>query len=355
MSFIDFLDEHLGEVKDIGHERRYNCPFCEWNTDFKFYVSTGTSGPEGLWYCFKCSEKGNPISFVMKYQGCNYQEAKDTLELYDYEFDNFTEYVRESGMSEEEALILMMNKSGKEEEVVEEDEVYTAPPLPVGYKRIVDNLDKTNEVAPFVDYLVNKRGFSVEDIYVHNIGYITEGYTETESGKKVWLNNHVIFLTHDDNGNYQYWNSRSIEPDPYIKTFNGVAKEGQYSKRNSVFNLNRAKYEPEIYLCEGVPDALTLGKGGIATFGKQVTDEQIKEITKDLKNKQVIYVTLDMDAKKEMLKVAERLYKVHENTYIVLNDTGKDPNDLGREKALELIHSNSVKANDTGGLLLMLA
>lgn len=352
MAFSDYLDEQLGETKDIGDQRRYNCPFCEPNNDFKFYVNTTGGERDGLWTCFKCGQRGNAVSFVMKHQGSNFMEAKDTLELYDYEFSDFTRIVRESGVSEEEALIILMNHKPDDKKV--EDVTYRPPPLPVGFKRIVDNLDKPWEIKPFVEYLLIKRGFTQDDIYTHNIGYVVRGHVTTQQGKKVPLDNHVIFITHSDDGTYRYWNSRSIEPDPYIKSFNGLAGPDEYSKRNSVFNLNRAKHQKHIYICEGVPDALTMGIGGVATFGKQVTQAQIDLITKDLENKQVIYVTLDMDAKKEMLALAQKLYQVHKNTYIVLNGTDKDPNDLGAEQALAMVQRTAVKADATGEALLLL-
>lgn len=353
MAFTEYLDIELGEKKDLGYETRYNCPFCSPNNDFKLYVNSSGTKRDGLWNCKKCGKTGNPISFVMKYNQVGFTEAKDILELYDYEVSEFEREARDLGLSEEEMLMLMIDRIDEPEELKSED-LLVPPPLPTGFKRLVDNLDNP-EIIPFIDYLIMKRKFTADDIFMHNIGYIVDGYTTTVQGKKVYLNNHVVFLTHDDNGNYQYWNTRSIEPDPVIKSFNGTALEGEYSKRSSVFNLNVAKHLKEIVIVEGVPDALTIGPEGVGTFGKQVTDEQVRVITKDLTPDQRIYVMLDDDAQEEIVKLASKLYKVHSNTYVVINGTNEDPNDMGREKTWDIIHSNSVLADDVGMSLLFLA
>lgn len=350
MAFTDYLDEQMnGDYKDIGHEKIYKCPFCG-DDKYRLYVSTGESGDnEGLWICFHCGRKGNPISFVMEYEGARFSEAKETLELYDYTIGNF-EWSNDDTLTESEKLVLYINHLNKPK--VKEKVDKTPPPLPVGYKRIIDNLNN-NEVYPFLLYLYN-RGFTIQDIIKHNIGYITDGYANT-TNSRIPLNNHLVFLTHNDKGEYIYWNTRSIDPKPYVKSVNGIAKDNEYSKKDVVFNLNTAKNEKDIIIVEGVPDALTLGNRGIATFGKQVTDTQVEEILKRVTKEQKLYIMLDMDAKEEMIKLADKLYPRHENTYYVINKTYKDANDLGRDKALDIVFNQSVKADSRGSLLLKLA
>ena len=350
MAFTDYLDEQMnGDYKDIGHEKIYKCPFCG-DDKHRLYVSTGEAGDnEGLWICFHCGRKGNPISFVMEYEGARFSEAKETLELYDYMIGNF-EWSNDDSLTESEKLVLYINHLNKPK--VKERVEKTPPPLPVGYKRIIDNLNN-NEVYPFLLYLYN-RGFTIQDIIKHNIGYITDGYANT-TNSKIPLNNHLVFLTHNDKGEYIYWNTRSIDPKPYVKSVNGIAKDNEYSKKDVLFNLNTAKNEKDIIIVEGVPDALTLGNRGIATFGKQVTDTQVEEILKRVTKEQKLYIMLDMDAKEEMIKLADKLYTRHENTYYVINKTYKDANDLGRDKALDIVFNQSVKADSRGSLLLKLA
>lgn len=353
MAFSDFLDEHLGERKDVGHEYRYNCPFCFPNNDFKMYVKKSNDKTDGLWHCKKCDLSGNPITFVKLYNSSNYYEALDTLSLYDYEISDFVREGKENGLTTEEILLLYMieqNNSKGLEDIREEKTRLSPPPLPIGLS--MDWL--APEARPFLEYLIAKRGFDPKDILYHNMGYVVTGHTMTDSGKYVPLNNHVIFLTHDKDGNYQYWNSRSIESKPKIKTFNAPAKDNEYSKRTSVFNLNTAIKQPDIVIVEGVPDALTIGPSGVATFGKQVTDEQVDLIVNNININQNIYIMLDADAKDLSAKLAQKIYKKHENTYIVLNDTHSDANDLGKEETWKIIKNSSVKADENGVMLLYL-
>ena len=433
MSFSEYLDEELGEHRNIHVEKIYHCPFCDDNRAFKLYVKVSNDNTDGLWHCKKCDRSGNPVKFIMEYNHYTFAEAKDLLSLYDYEITNIEQQAKDMGLSIEEQLLLFMGTLKKQEEIVETKLV--PPPLPVGYRNDWTHAD----AFPFLAYLANKRGLSWADIRTHNMGFITNGYTLNATGKQVtlnnhvvilthdeqgnyqyWntrsiepdayiktfncpakdneyskrttvfnlnlarhepnlfltegvfdaltlgtggiatfgkqvtLNNHVVILTHDEQGNYQYWNTRSIEPDPYIKTFNCPAKDNEYSKRTTVFNLNLARHEPNLFLTEGVFDALTLGTGGIATFGKQVTQEQIDLILGSITPEQNLYIMLDMDAKEQMASLAKKLYSKHSNTYIVINPTGKDANDLGREKAYDIIQTNSVLADSRGQMLVLL-
>jgi DNA primase len=258
----------------------------------------------------------------------------------------------DTSLSPEEQLLMLishMNDIKKVTEAVHEQ--LTCPLLPPGFKRIADNWTNP-EIIPFLQYL-NKRGFTTEDIIVHNIGYITYSKIETPSHKTLTLKNHVVFLTHNDLGQVIYWNTRAIG-DSFVKSVNAPAKDHEYSKGTAVFNLNRAKRCKELVITEGVPDALTLGISGVGTFGKQITDEQIQLITEDLTEDQKIYIMLDEDAKDKIYWLAERIKPYHKNTYMVINPYKKDANDLGKELAWKVIHEHSVKADGTGELIRLL-
>lgn len=347
--FVDLLSNELGHPKDIGKEFRYNCPFCEPNQKYKFYVHVADDGRKDLWNCFKCGERGNPVSFVMKYYQVGFQDALDILEGYDYNLDK--NYIpRDETLTDEEYLLLVLTTKPKPEE--EKEEIHYVPPmLPQGYKRLIDNLYNP-EALPFFAYL-NRRGFTMEDVYTHNIGYVTSSWVPTESGKTVHLENHLVFLTHGENGEYLYWNTRAIG-ESFVKSINAPSKENEYSKKNTVFNLNRAKRTPYIVINEGVPDALTIGESGVGTFGKQVTDQQVDLILKDLHPEQKIFILLDNDAKEQIKKLGKRLYARHENTFFVDNPTGKDANDLGREASWDMILNHSYKADDLGYIRMSL-
>lgn len=352
MSFRDYMDSEFNDYKDIGEEVRYNCPFCSPNTDYKLYVKVASDSTDGLWHCKKCDSSGNPVTFIMRYDQVDFKEALDILELYGYDQENLEFEAKRQGLTVEELLVMMIANM---DTPIEEKEVQelVPPALPIGYRRIVDNLEDP-AVVPFINYLIYKRHYTPEDIFKHNVGYITNGYALSSQGKKVYLNNHVVFLTHGDKGEYQYWNTRSIEPNPGIKSFNGIATDGEYSKRTTVFNLNSACKEPSIVIVEGVTDALTVGVSGVGTFGKQVTKEQVALILSHVNKEQKIYVMLDRDADEQAVNLASKLYSKHENTYIVINETYQDPNDLGYDKTWEVIRNSSYLADNARLSLLFL-
>lgn len=348
--FADYLDSELGEKKNIGNELRYNCPFCSSNHDFKFYVKVADDSTDGLWHCKKCDDRGNPVSFVMKYANVNFKDALDLLELYNVFIDTAHIKPKDMNMTDEEYILLLIETMETPEETEAEVKL-VPPPLPTGYKRLIDNLYNP-EAYPFLLY-ANSRGFTLADIETHNIGYVTYSEIRTANGNILPLRDHLVILTHGDQGEYQYWNTRSIVPS-HIKSINAPSQEGEYSKRTTVFNLNRAKRTPYIVINEGVPDALTVGESGVGTFGKQITAEQVKLILKDIREDQRIYILLDNDAVAQIVSIARKLYSQHKNTYVVLKKTDEDANDLGHDKIWDIIENNSVVADEVGLSLLLL-
>lgn len=350
--FADLLSSELGYPIDIGTEYRYNCPFCEPNQKHKLYLHVAEDKKQDLWHCFKCGQRGNPVSFTMRYFQVGFPEALDILEGYDYSFENRNYTPKDETLTDEEFILLkFMNTQEEQQQEQAPQEKLVPPQLPNGFKLLAQNL-RNPEAYPFLLY-AHSRGFTLEDIYLHNIGYVLHAVVPLDNGKEIHLENHLVFLTHGDDGRMQYWNTRAISQG-YIKSFNAPSKDHEYSKRNVVFNLNRAKHTPCVVINEGVPDALAIGESGVGTFGKQVTDDQVKLIVQDLTPDQRVYIFLDNDAKSEIQRLAERLYKLHEETYIVKNPTDKDANALGKERAWEIIMNHSIKADAMGILQFML-
>lgn len=346
------MENELGPPQIADNELRFNCPFCDSDTKHKLYLHVGNDERKGLWNCFKCGSKGNPVSFTMKYFHVSFSEAVGILGTYSYRPDMENYVPKDDSLTDEEYLLLLLDNKNQEEKEVEKQEMnYKAPPLPEGYKRLQDNLNNP-EIIPFLKY-ISKRGFTSQDILDHEIGYVKDSLVPLPSGKSVRLINHLVFLTHDFNGSYQYWNTRAIG-DSFVKSVNAPSAEDEYSKKNVIFNLNQAIKENEVVLTEGVPDALTIGKQGLATFGKQVTTSQIDLLLSNMRQEQKIFIMLDTDAKKVMANLGNKLYSNHEETYFVVNPNNEDANDMGHDKSWEVIRNNSVKADEIGQIRIML-
>lgn len=343
--FTDLVKQELGDSRTVGGDERFNCPFCG-ETKRRLYVRIDT----GVWHCFRCSEKGNPLTFVMKYFGVSYADAIDILETYGHDVEEYNDRRNPQQYGEEftpeERLLLFIAREGEPFEK-ESRKGLVCPPSPTNTKTLRANFNNP-EAYPFFAYL-HKRGVTKEQIETHNISYLVEGEVTLMDGRKLTIRNHLIFYTLDIEGKPMYWNTRSIDPNPFIKTFNGASGDTEHSKSTAVFNLNNAQQTDKIVITEGVFDAMTVGESGVATFGKKITNSQIELIADAVKKTNIpIYLFLDTDAGEEMLQAVTSLQsKVSSPIYFVFNPTGKDANDLGRQATEELI-DNAVLADANG-------
>ena len=334
--FYDLVNEVAGESKEAVTDYRFKCPFCG-ETKYKFYVQK--ENPY-LWQCYHCGRSGRPVSFVMQYYEVTFRKSVDILETYMEDediisFEKTTGYQPDELTDAEQVLLSLTVRKGKEDTPT----MYTAVPYPTNTQFFQFNL-QNQEAYPYMRYLLN-RGVTLNQMLQHGMGYVIRGIVnKTEGDGTITVTNSVVFTTFDDHGQPQYWNTRSIEPDAYIKALNAPARKDQYGKNNSIFNLNRAKKTDKIIISEGVFNALTTGDSGVATFGKQVTEEQVAMLAEaGIDNPKLkYYIFLDTDATEQALKLARKLYQYVPNIYLVNNPyKGKDANDLGTEVTAQLI------------------
>lgn len=351
--FLDLLRQELGNAKAAGGETRFCCPFCG-ERKHKLYVSND----KGLWTCFKCEESGNPISFVTKYYALSFTEAVDLLAQYDYDVNTERDTQKAtlsdygSDLSEEEQLLMFIMNQGNPYEEEKQATKFTCPAPPTNMKTLVANFSNP-EAFPFFMYL-HGRGVTMEHIQTHNISYVTYGQVMLADGRTMNLNNHLVFFTFDNKHRPVYWNTRSIDPNPFIKSFNAPSRPGEYSKDNSIFNLNNARKADNIYVHEGVFNSFMTPQGGVATFGKQVTTEQVSLLLKDTPGKP-IYLMLDTDAWQQMITAAKKIREIDPTrpVYYVYSGLDDDVNDLGLEGTQKLL-STAFPADSDGELKLRL-
>lgn len=335
--FLELLSEELGRSIPAGDNTRFCCPFCS-DEKFKFYVRNDT----GIYQCFHCGAKGNPIKFLHIYYSYTFTEAKDLVEEWTGISLDLETTARYPELSDTEALYLALS-TGREAKVTNKV-VKTTIPLPTNLKLIQDNLNNP-EAYPYIQYLYN-RGITLEDIKQYVIGYVVQGRVrksnKDEQGNFEYFNmrNSIVFLTFDNKGRYLYWNSRSIELNPVVKSLNGPATLEEHSKNDVIFNLNNAKETGVVIIFEGVFNAITAGISGVATFGKMVTDDQVERLKEVYKEhpETCFVIFLDSDARRQEIDLARRLVAFTSKVYLVDSPYGeKDANDLGREITLDLV------------------
>lgn len=100
-------------------------------------------------------------------------------------------------------------------------------------------------------------------------------------------------------------------------------------RKSSLWGMN-LPYSDDIWLVEGVFDALPLYPEGVAAFGKNVTEEQLDILATGMSYKRVI-VCLDGDAWEEGQVIASRLNLRGKPALWAKLPPGEDPGTLGRK------------------------
>lgn len=112
--------------------------------------------------------------------------------------------------------------------------------------------------------------------------------------------NRIVIPVFDLNDEIIYFAARSIFSfiDPKIKNPVGP-------RRDILFNWNVAQRFSEIYVTEGLFGALTIYPYGVATLGKEITEEQIFKIIRSKVT--IINILLDGNAIEDAYKVANKI------------------------------------------------
>lgn len=167
---------------------------------------------------------------------------------------------------------------------------------------------------------LQSRGITQQDILKYNIGICLSGKYE----------NRVIVPSYDEHGKLNYFiardftNSQSNYKNPPIKNIDIIGME---------LYIN---WDLPIVLVEGIFDFLTLKRNCIPLFGKNISDALMKKIVTSKVKK--IYLALDKDAQKDILKYCEELIQMGKEIYWVELD-GKDISDIGFKHFLEILEN----------------
>ena len=267
-----------------GQEVIYNCPFCHHYKP-KLQISLISQ----KWHCWVCDKKGRSLYTLFKL-------IRAPRALIDEVREYKPKYIK---------IIDEVNKS-----------LY----LPKEFKSFIFDRSKSVYYDKAAKFLKD-RGVDSTEIARYGIGYCTDGpYAER-----------VIVPSYDKNGILNYFTARSFTGSNY------KYKNPPVSKDVIGFEFFINWNEP-IILCEGPFDALSIKRNAIPLFGKTIPKELLKKIyTKNVKK---IYIVLDEDARKDSIKLVDRLMKDGIKAYFVqLQD--KDPNELGFNKVWDVIHSTN--------------
>lgn len=157
----------------------------------------------------------------------------------------------------------------------------------------------------------------------------------------------VTFPIHDFHGRPVGFTARAMNPQAKGKYIN-TSETDLYAKRRLVYNAHRALHKArssgKLYVCEGVMDVIAFDRAGIenavCTLGTACTEEQIGVMRRLAQ--QIIFCYDGDDAGQNATWRAVTMARdAGMDTAVVLNDTGKDPDEIirdgGKEALQELV------------------
>lgn len=336
LNVLEVLKKHGVKIaKKMGDEISLCCPFHDDSTP-SMYINEKTK----LFKCFGCDIKGNIITFISKLEKISYIEVVQKLlgdsgASEDYQ-DKLTR-VKESLVIEEE----------DEGELIKSAEIYkdfvSRLPLLNGKELIYMNsrnivkdvLDKMNIKSlslEVVEYIKSK--YKYEELV--ESGLFVDHTPKTGVLRYIGANHPIVFPFYYDNNVVAIQLRRLDNLDPRYLNVGDL---------KAPYNINVVLNSDVVFVCEGIPDALsllTLGKPAIGIIGAQ----NFKPEWRDYFIGKKIYVLFDNDeaGKKGAKYVKEVLGDEIETTIINLPEKIKDVNDFLKTKTGEYI-SNIRRGN----------
>jgi len=285
---INLVNSVLGVGKRTSKgNQAYHCPFCNHHKP-KLEINF-TENKEGInpWNCWVCNTKGKKLYYLFK-------KLKASPEKF-------------------QELGKLTKTNIKVDDIIVEEKIE----LPKEFKSIINNNDIIAKKA--YKYL-KERNVTNEDIIKYNIGYCAFGKYK----------NMVIIPSYDENGELNYFISRSFEKDAFIKYRNPDC-----SRDIIAFELF-INWSSPLILCEGAFDALAIKRNAIPLLGKNLQKTLLKKIITSEVEK--IYIALDTDAMRQALQHCEYLMNQGKKVYLVELE-GKDPSEMGFSYFTKLIQN----------------
>lgn len=326
--------------------------------------SFSVSKTRGLCKCFSCGEGGSAVSFLMKLEHLNYNEALRYL-------------ARKYNIEIEER-----------EMTPEEERLETAR----------DNMFAVNEFAmrSFEKYLVETpegrdvglsyfrhRGINEQMIEKFHLGYALEGRdtlyksaiergyseeyilatglcTRTDDGRIFdRFRGRVIYPVHSLSGKVVAFGGRILGADKSKAKYVNSPESEIYSKRREIYGMFQAKQaiakEGRCIIVEGYMDVISMHQAGIcnvvASSGTALTIEQIRLIKRFTNNLTLIY---DADAAgiKASLRGIELSLQEGFDIKVLLLPPGEDPDSFAQSHSSTEV-SEFIKANETDFIVFM--
>lgn len=230
---------------------QFICPFCNHHKP-KLGVSLGT----GKWKCWVCGVNGGKVTILLNKLSAPKKIITQAQSLFVESHATYTPKVSSKLTLPKEYLPLWK------------------PSTDFYYKKALS-------------YLIG-RGVTHLDILKHRIGYC-------QSGR---YSNMIIFPFYNLHNELIYFTSRSYNPNSVIRFINPINVE-----KDNVYDENLVNWSEPLVIVESKLDAIIVRRNALPLNGKQISKSLFKKIIEE--NVKVVYLCLDGDAVKDIMKYSE--------------------------------------------------
>ncbi len=307
--YITFIEKCFGSGAITGTGDKINinvvCPICTQNegvdsTKKKLAIKIDS----GILHCWKCGYRARSIYGLLKRYKPH--QAEEFIKTF-----NAASLISDAEEAAFEA----------QQEAIE---------LPRGFQLLAEYYDEPE--APYyirqaVKYL-KQRGITYRDFW-----YFKLGITALDLNYK----NRILIPSHDQDGNLNFFTSRTHRPSVKPKYFNP-----RFHRETVIINDINIDWSDELTIVEGPFDLFKVNDNATCLLGKELTKEYAL-FQKIATNKTPVLLCLDNDAKRASLEVARLLNSYSVSVRVLeLPEDIKDPGEISQEQFQKLREENTV-------------
>jgi len=340
------------------------CPFHNEKTP-----SFTVSEDEGFFYCFGCKESGDVISFVQKYESCDFSEAVEILAknagMEVPEFKGDEQAVEKKQLKERVLKLLDLTYKHYQENLY-------LPQAKNAQEYIKKRGFTRRELEDFklgyslnwtelIDYL-RRQGFTYKEML--EAGVVQQKETEGQNEKKTHyydvMAERLIFPIFNSFNECVGFSARILVPSDYAK-YKNTAETIVFQKGRVVFGINLVKALKQqqgldkIIIVEGQIDVIAMHRAGfkstVACMGTALTKENAKELKKLSSN-----IVLCFDGDEAGIKATTRSIEILKeegfNVLVASIPDKHDPDEILREQGKEALAKIINEALPTTDFLL---
>jgi DNA primase len=330
VNVIDVLVKHdIKIIKRSHDEILIHCPFHD-DSSASLYINEKTR----LFKCFGCSMKGNVITFISKLEKISYIEVVQKL-------------LGDSGVSNDYASKLNRLKESFMNEKIEDEGKSNKFEI---YKDFIDFLPKV--AGKELQYLNSRNIITevLEEMNIRSLNLEVINYLKSKYANKDLLES-GLFVDYTNNGGLNFISifHSIVFPFYYDTEIVGIQlrrldnENPRYLNIGELicpYNINIVLKSEVIFLCEGIPDCLsllTLGKPSVGIIGA----ENFKTEWKSYFIGKSIFILFDNDepGRKGAKHIQEILGDEIKTKLINLPENIKDVNDFLKTKTFQYISS----------------